>query len=304
MSDHTLTLISTWAEVAILLFMVWEAYGPSWWRGMTNLQSLGSPPVRTGFVARLWDNHTLIVAAAGLIIVGWLYLSRPDTENLEAQKSTLIEWLQQAQLERNQARQERDTARPQLAEAKRPITNPVAPAVPVPPKKFYSQMQKDELADMLQAAISLFDKENSEILTINTIFMPQSHMAPSKTITVSEQNAALDNLGDKIISYEKEIYKFTNRYEEFYNDELHFIGLPELTNTLTSLEYAVKQTQDRLKPIQEEIAQYPNDARLQNMLRQATGQPLNSFETTINNFTRITEAVKQKANIMRQSLIQ
>jgi hypothetical protein len=106
MSDHALTLISTWAEVAILLFMVWEAYGPRMGASVMSTLHLRSPP-STGILGRIWDNRTLIVAVPGLAFVGWLYLGRgPAVE--ESQKSTLMEWVERAQHE--------------LAEAKRSAT--------------------------------------------------------------------------------------------------------------------------------------------------------------------------------------
>jgi hypothetical protein len=69
-SDHTLTQISTWTEVGILVFMFWERYGP--------LFTGGSPMVteqwatRHVLLGRLWDNRTLIVALGGLLFIGWL----------------------------------------------------------------------------------------------------------------------------------------------------------------------------------------------------------------------------------------
>lgn len=134
---------------------------------------------------------------------------------LEAQKTTLIDWLKQAQKERDQVivernsaqsswaadlkrlesiqsqaaatqqeldhtRQDRDLTKRQLADTQAQLAGarqptPATPAAPSPPKKFYSQKQKDELADMLQAAMSLVDNENADILPITNTFMPQMH---------------------------------------------------------------------------------------------------------------------------------
>jgi hypothetical protein len=108
-SDHTLTQISTWAEVAILLFMVWEHYGPRLW---TNAMTAVTKSRHQGFQSSLWENRTIIVAIIGLAIVVWLHWGRAATSSTdgEAQKSTLIEWLTEAQKERDQAIAERKSA--------------------------------------------------------------------------------------------------------------------------------------------------------------------------------------------------
>jgi hypothetical protein len=77
-SDHLLTEISTWAEVAILLFMVWEKYGPSI-LGKTAIIPEAAFPQK-GFWRAAWNNRTLIVAILGLVFIGWLYLGRGPSE--------------------------------------------------------------------------------------------------------------------------------------------------------------------------------------------------------------------------------
>jgi hypothetical protein len=73
LTDHQLTTISTWAEVAIILFMVWEKYGPAWGTGhLTPFATLAHGGVRRF----LWENRTLWVAILGLGFIGWLYLWR------------------------------------------------------------------------------------------------------------------------------------------------------------------------------------------------------------------------------------
>jgi hypothetical protein len=65
--------ISTWAEVAIILFMVWEKYGPAWGTGhLTPFTTLA----RGGVWQFVWENRTLWVAILGLGFIGWLYLWR------------------------------------------------------------------------------------------------------------------------------------------------------------------------------------------------------------------------------------
>jgi hypothetical protein len=95
LSDHTLTQIGTWVQVAILLFMVWQHYGPRLWGGGVNSAARTQTQ---GVLASLWENRTIIVALVGLVIVAWLHL-RPET-GYEAQKGTLITWLKRAQEER------------------------------------------------------------------------------------------------------------------------------------------------------------------------------------------------------------
>jgi len=73
--DHTLTTISTWAEVAILFFMLWEGYGSKLGFGPMIAQARPS-----GLWGILRENRTLILAAAGLVIVIWVHFVRtPET---------------------------------------------------------------------------------------------------------------------------------------------------------------------------------------------------------------------------------
>jgi hypothetical protein len=70
-SDHSLLQIGTWTEVAILLFMLWEHYGPHLRaEGMTK-----AIQVRPGFWPSLWENRTLVATVIGLGIVAWLHLA-------------------------------------------------------------------------------------------------------------------------------------------------------------------------------------------------------------------------------------
>lgn len=81
MSDHMLTQISTWTEVAILLFMVWEKYGPNF--GIRSMIGASSDPQQgSGVWSFLRKNRTLILAVIGLGIVAWLHLGSVDLDGL------------------------------------------------------------------------------------------------------------------------------------------------------------------------------------------------------------------------------
>jgi hypothetical protein len=69
LSDHALTTISTWAEVGILIFMLWEKFG--WNLGVPPMieQAKGSYSVFDSLQA----NRTQILAIVGLAIVIWLH---------------------------------------------------------------------------------------------------------------------------------------------------------------------------------------------------------------------------------------
>src|SRR6516164_5554049 len=74
LSEHQLATISTWAEVAILAFMVWEKYGPHFLGGAGQLTA--QQPA-AGIWWALWANRTLMVAIAGMGIMVWLNLRVP-----------------------------------------------------------------------------------------------------------------------------------------------------------------------------------------------------------------------------------
>jgi hypothetical protein len=149
MSDHTLTVISTWAEVAILLFMVWEAYGPSMGARIMSTLPLRPPP--TGILGRIWENRVLVVAIPGLVFVGWLYLIRgPAIE--ETQNSTLIEWLRQAQSERDEARQMTASAEAQKEALVKWVEQAQRDATEANRSIAAAEAQKVTLIDWLQTA--------------------------------------------------------------------------------------------------------------------------------------------------------
>jgi hypothetical protein len=77
--EHQLTTISTWAEVAILVFMLWEKYGPAW--GTIQMTPSVSTNHPHDILRTLWDNRTLIVAIVGLGFIAWLNFghSRPPS---------------------------------------------------------------------------------------------------------------------------------------------------------------------------------------------------------------------------------
>ena len=74
-SRHPLTTIATWAEVGIILFMVWQRYGAA--SGTMSVSPQATQRVRrSGFGRFLWENRTLIFAVLGLGLVAWLNLGR------------------------------------------------------------------------------------------------------------------------------------------------------------------------------------------------------------------------------------
>jgi hypothetical protein len=97
LSDHQIATISMWAEIAILVFMVWEKYGAAW--GIGHL----TPPLAIfahGSVWRfLWENRTLLVAILGLGFISWLYLWRgvPQPSNSEKETATIRTELEASQ---------------------------------------------------------------------------------------------------------------------------------------------------------------------------------------------------------------
>jgi len=85
LSDHSLTTISTWAEVAILLFMLWEKYGSALF-GPAPMTTQSKGP--RGAVRVLLDNRTLILAIVGLSIVAWLHLRDEQRQSSLTQVAT------------------------------------------------------------------------------------------------------------------------------------------------------------------------------------------------------------------------
>lgn len=79
-SDHTLTTISTWAEVAILVFMFYEYAEP---RIRARLLDSTAPeagdaiaPATQGFWRSIWTNRIPVMAIIGLAIVIWVHWGR------------------------------------------------------------------------------------------------------------------------------------------------------------------------------------------------------------------------------------
>lgn len=69
LSDHHLTTIGTWAEVAILVWMVWERFNP---KPEASVKPLEYANPSKDWLDYLVENRTLIFAAAGLAVVVWL----------------------------------------------------------------------------------------------------------------------------------------------------------------------------------------------------------------------------------------
>jgi hypothetical protein len=89
LTDHQLATLSSWAEVAILLFMVWEKYGPSLGFGRMVAQA-SHVQSATGVLAFLRDNKTVALAIVGLCIVIWLNLRHQDTAPIAAERDKAV----------------------------------------------------------------------------------------------------------------------------------------------------------------------------------------------------------------------
>jgi hypothetical protein len=83
LSDHVLTTISTWAEVGILIFMLWEKFG--WNLGVPPMieQAKGSYSVFDFLQA----NRTQILAIVGLAIVIWLHFREARSPEIDGAAS-------------------------------------------------------------------------------------------------------------------------------------------------------------------------------------------------------------------------
>lgn len=69
LSDHRLTTIGTWAEVAILVWMVWERFNP---KPEASVKPLEYVVHKKQLIDYFVENRTLIFAAIGLAVVVWL----------------------------------------------------------------------------------------------------------------------------------------------------------------------------------------------------------------------------------------
>lgn len=93
LSDHQLTTISTWAEVAILVYMLWEGIAPKLQAklgGKSVTPAIDHP--RSVIWPTVWANRTIILATVGLAIVIWLNIrqwSSADMGALNAERDNL-----------------------------------------------------------------------------------------------------------------------------------------------------------------------------------------------------------------------
>jgi hypothetical protein len=132
LTDHQLTIIGTWAEVAILLFMVWEAYGPKLRSGIVTV---AVPVHRAGLIGGFWENRTLILAIVGLVIVAWLHFreNRPplptDGFNQAQVDEKIADATKQLKAQLDQATKDTETLRQsnaqQIADAVAKATAPL-----------------------------------------------------------------------------------------------------------------------------------------------------------------------------------
>ena len=98
LSDHTLTTIGTWAEVAILVFMLYEHYAP---RIKARLMGASVIIPSNKWSRFLADNRTPIIALVGLAIVIWLHwgqdtLSKTSYDNVVHERDRLVQEVQTA----------------------------------------------------------------------------------------------------------------------------------------------------------------------------------------------------------------
>lgn len=120
-----------------------------------------------------------------------------------ARKSTLTEWLKMAQQQQHQAIAERDQLARQLATTQTRLrvvqqnASTIAAAPPVPPKNFYSQKQKDELADLIEALVSQLDRCDAEIVQIISApdFPPAPGVMGSMTFHTLQQQVDVMTAG-------------------------------------------------------------------------------------------------------------
>lgn len=137
MSDHQLLEISTWAEVAILAFMVWDKYGPN--MGVSPmLAQLTHADRWPGFLKFFSQNMTIIFAAIGLGIVIYLHFNerreviyRPSAQQIDAAVAPI-----QAQL--TQVRQQLAAKEAQLEVIEHPKPSPPPQLPPPPPRPHYT----------------------------------------------------------------------------------------------------------------------------------------------------------------------
>ena len=119
LSDHALTTISAWAEVAILVFMLWEAYGSK--LGFGPMIAQVRPP--NGILGLIQGNRTLIFAIVGLAIVIWLHFIR-SPEAVVIHDATTPEAIASIKAELETAKRETLSLQEQLAKPKEQIASP------------------------------------------------------------------------------------------------------------------------------------------------------------------------------------
>jgi hypothetical protein len=130
LSDHALNWIIAIAEIAILLFMVWDKYGP--WLIGNGRVSAQIVPQRRGILYSIWDNRVLIVAVFGLAFIAWVNFGR-NNQNSQSRLAT-NESIAALRSERDRYKQALDAktddlenVRQELAVAQNPPENPASP---------------------------------------------------------------------------------------------------------------------------------------------------------------------------------
>ena len=244
LTDHQLTTVGTWAEVAILLFMVWENYGPKLLGGGMNAPAVTVPS--HGLLGGLRENRTLVLAIIGLAIVAWLHFreSTPTMSFTQEQVNDKVadaKKLLTSQLEETASlKAQINDANEKLQNLRQNTTRQIADAVAkatAPLQGQIAQLQSDApiSVEKLPTSLKLLFKggDIEEIASQNVIW--------TKVVAWHEQNVAT-LLGEKtntipvwaiVLVFKKPII-----FKELHSDD-HGAGLPLPEKSSSGPRYAV-----------------------------------------------------------------
>ena len=179
-----------------------------------------------------------------------------------------------AQQQQHQAIAERDQLARQLATTQTRLrvvqqnASTIAAAPPVPPKNFYSQKQKDELADLIEALVSQLDRCDAEIVQIISApdFPPAPCVMGSMTFHTLQQQVDVMTAGaDKIQKIADTCARNSRDLVQkngFYRAELMFLGADQIPDEFFDIERDARGLNSNLKIISQLMAKYPDDGDL------------------------------------------